>query len=63
MAYSVGMGLERLTTDPDRLSRYERAWIAGWLTAKNIGEPTYEQFRDALLALVAVQTQSSTAHH
>lgn len=60
--YSDAMDMEGLP-DPDALTEYDRGWIAGWLTARHIEKPTVEQFREALLALVALQTQASTAHH
>jgi hypothetical protein len=41
---------------PEGLNPYESAWIAGWLAAKGIGQPTFEQFRDALFAMIETRS-------
>ena len=40
------------TTFPERLSVYERGWIAGWLLGQGIANPSFEEFREALFAML-----------
>ncbi|MEY4762969.1 MAG: hypothetical protein RLZZ200_2825 [Pseudomonadota bacterium] len=54
-AYGTGMD-ETTNAYPEGLNPYESAWIAGWLAAKGIGQPTFEQFRDALFAMIETRS-------
>jgi hypothetical protein len=46
---------------PEKMTAFERGWITGWLSARSIEEPTFDQLREALLALLSFQKKDVTS--
>ena len=46
---------------PEKMTAFERGWVTGWLSARNIEEPTFDELREALLALLSFQKRHVTS--
>jgi hypothetical protein len=47
--------------EPEKMSDFERGWITGWLSARGIEDPTFDQLREALMALLSFKTRHVTS--
>jgi hypothetical protein len=46
---------------PEKMTAFERGWITGWLSSRGVEEPTFDQLREALLALLSFQKKHVTS--
>jgi len=47
--------------EPEKMSVFERGWITGWLSARGIEDPTFDQLREALVALLSFKNRHVTS--